>query len=162
MNCCHGVLLLNSITRSARRRSGLAVSTSKPPVPAAPNDFPLASIQTLIDGGGQIMIGTVTPIREAAVAHDGQKTLVMLRRRPSEAIPDLLLRLDAAIATANTTGTRVDEINKSSSNRRYELQKTPSPAKTACRSRLRITGNVKGRLGIGISSRVQSRLRVTL
>ena len=48
----------------------------------------LAHIQALIEGGGQIMIGTVAPIRGAAVAHDGKKTLVMLRRRPGEAIHD--------------------------------------------------------------------------
>jgi hypothetical protein len=45
----------------------------------------------------------------------------MLRRRPAEALEDLLLRLDAAIATARSTGLRVDEINKPSSNARYEL-----------------------------------------
>ena len=78
-------------------------------------------IQALIDGGGQIMIGTVAPIRGAAVAHDGKQTLVMLRRRPGEAVPALLARLDAAIATAKSTGSRVDEINDTSSDRRYEI-----------------------------------------
>jgi hypothetical protein len=81
----------------------------------------LANIQAIIDGGGQIMVGTVAPIRGAAVAHDGRKTLVMLRRRPQEAMPDLLARLDAAIATAQSTGSRVDEINTPASDRRYEI-----------------------------------------
>jgi hypothetical protein len=81
----------------------------------------LVNIQAVIDGGGQIMVGTVAPIRGAAVAHDGRQTLAMLRRRPHEAIPDLLTRLDAAIATANATGSRVDEINTATSDRRYEL-----------------------------------------
>jgi hypothetical protein len=81
----------------------------------------LANIQAVIDGGGQIMVGTVAPIRGAAVAHDGGKTLVMLRRRPREAVPDLLARLDAAIATAQATGSRVDEINTKTSDRSYEL-----------------------------------------
>jgi hypothetical protein len=67
------------------------------------------------------MVGTVAPIRDAAVAHDGRKTLAMLRRRPREAIPDLLARLDAAIATAQTTGSRVDEINTTASDRSYEI-----------------------------------------
>lgn len=84
-------------------------------------DSTLANIQSVIDGGGQIMIGTVHPIRGAAVAHDGQKTLVMLRRRPREAIADLLARLDAAIDTARTTGARVDEINTKGSTRQYKL-----------------------------------------
>jgi hypothetical protein len=67
------------------------------------------------------MVGTVAPIRDAAVAHDGRTTLVMLRRRTREAIPDLLARLDAAIATAKATGSRVDEINTTTSDRSYEL-----------------------------------------
>ena len=67
------------------------------------------------------MIGTVAPIRGAAVAHDGKKTLAMLRRRPGETLPALLARLDAAIATAKSTSSRVDEINEASSDRRYEI-----------------------------------------
>ena len=67
------------------------------------------------------MVGTVAPIRGAAVAHDGRKTLVMLHRRPHEAMPDLLARLDAAIATAQSTGSRVDEINTPASDHRYEI-----------------------------------------
>ena len=81
----------------------------------------LVHIQAVIDGGGQIMVGTVAPIKGAAVAHDGKKTLAMLRRRPREPIPELLGRLDAAIATAQSTGSRVDEINTESSDKRYEL-----------------------------------------
>jgi len=67
------------------------------------------------------MVGTVAPIKGAAVAHDGKQTLVMLRRQPREAITDLLARLDAAIAAAQANGSRVDEINTPSSDTRYEL-----------------------------------------
>jgi len=111
-----------------RRRKGarasspgrIADSSSSPPeVKASPPGW--AHIQALIDGGGQIMIGTVAPIHAAAVAHDGEKTLAMLRRRPGEPVPALLARLDAAIATAKSTGSRVDEINDASSDRRYEI-----------------------------------------
>ena len=80
-----------------------------------------AHIQALIESGGQIMIGSIAPIQGAAVAHDGSKTLVMLRQRPGEAIQELLARLDMAIATAKSTGSRVDEINVKSSDTRYEL-----------------------------------------
>jgi hypothetical protein len=45
----------------------------------------------------------------------------MLRRQPAELVEDLLLRLDAAIATAQSTGSRVDEINKPHADVRYEL-----------------------------------------
>jgi hypothetical protein len=75
----------------------------------------------VIAGGGQIMVGTVQPIRDAAVAHDGAKTLAMLRKRPHESLAALLARLDAAIASARATGQRVDEINKPTSSTRYEL-----------------------------------------
>src|SRR2546421_11009960 len=80
-----------------------------------------AHIQTLIESGGQIMIGSIAPIHGAAVAHDGSKTLVMLRRRPGEVIQELLARLDFAIATAKSSGSRVDEVNVSSSDTRYEI-----------------------------------------
>ena len=96
-----------------------SVSLAPPGLPA--NSGGWRHIQTVIDGGGQIMIGTVAPIRGAAVAHDGTKTLAMLRRRSGEALSALLDRLDAAIATAKSTGSRVDEINDPSSDRRYEI-----------------------------------------
>jgi hypothetical protein len=81
----------------------------------------LSHIAALVDSGSQIMLGTIKPLSGAAVAHDGKKTLAMWRRPPAEAVADLLLRLDAAIATAQITGLRVDEINKPSSDVRYEL-----------------------------------------
>lgn len=81
----------------------------------------LQHIARVIEAGGQIMLGTLKPITAAAVAHDGHKALAMLRRRSNEPIADLLARLDAAIATAQSTGKRVDEINKASSDLRYEL-----------------------------------------
>lgn len=67
------------------------------------------------------MFGTMQPIHGAAVAHDGRKTLVMLRHRTGESVPDLLSRLDAVIGTAQATDQRVDEINQKSSATRYEL-----------------------------------------
>jgi hypothetical protein len=80
-----------------------------------------AHIQQIIESGGQIMLGTVAPIRGAAVAHDGRKTLAMLRRRPGEAIQALLARLDATIATARSSGSRVEEINDRASDTHYTL-----------------------------------------
>jgi hypothetical protein len=83
----------------------------------------LANIQALIDAGGQVMLGTVKPIVGSAVAHDGKKTLAMLKRRPDESVQLLLSRLDEAIQTAVRTGTRVDEINKPTSDVRYTFGK---------------------------------------
>jgi hypothetical protein len=67
---------------------------------------PLPHIEALIDAGGQIMIGTVQPIVDSAVAHDGK----------------LLSRLDKAIQTAHETGRRVDEINEPDSEVRYRYK----------------------------------------
>jgi hypothetical protein len=79
------------------------------------------NVATLMNAGGQVMLGSLKPISNAAVAHDGKKTLAMLRRRPAEPVEDLMVRLDSAIATALSTGTRVDEINKPHADVRYEL-----------------------------------------
>ena len=110
--------------RTSRRPApgGVAVAaTTAPASGAVTSAATLAHIQAVIDGGGQIMVGTVAPIKGAAVAHDGTKTLAMLRRRPLEPLLDLLARLDAAIALAQSSGSRVDEINTASSDKRYEL-----------------------------------------
>lgn len=68
------------------------------------------------------MLGTVKPIVGAAVAHDGKQTLAMLKRQPGETVAQLLQRLDRAVYTAIDTGLRVDEINRSKSDVRYELK----------------------------------------
>ena len=67
------------------------------------------------------MIGTIAPIQGAAIAHDGKKTIALLKRKPTEPVADLISRLDAAIAAARSTGQRVDEINTPSSDKHYEI-----------------------------------------
>jgi hypothetical protein len=84
-------------------------------------DHALLNMRALIESGGQIMLGTVKPITNAAVAYDGQKTLVILRKKKRESVTDLLECLDNAIATARASSQRVDEINKPSANVRYEM-----------------------------------------
>jgi hypothetical protein len=69
----------------------------------------------------EIMLGTVKPLAHAAVAHDGKKTLAMLRQRSKEPVEELLARLDQAIAEARKSGQRVDEINNPESSVRYEI-----------------------------------------
>jgi hypothetical protein len=95
--------------------SGVAPAQARPPANGA-----YAHIEAIVHGGGQIMIGTMQPIRRAAVAHDGDKTLAMLRCKPKESLANILSRLETAIATANLTGQRVDEINRPSADRTYE------------------------------------------
>jgi hypothetical protein len=60
-------------------------------------DHALPKIRALIESGGQVTLGTVKPITNAAVAHDGQKTLVMLRKKKGELVTDLLERLENAM-----------------------------------------------------------------
>jgi len=71
----------------------------------------LENIAELIDSGGQISVGQVPPIFCAAIANDDHNCLAMLQRRPGESLRDLLVRLDAAIATAWGEERFIDEIN---------------------------------------------------
>lgn len=57
------------------------------------------------------MVGRIQPIDCAAVAHDGARTLAMLRRQSHETLPQLLARLDAAIGIAKNDNRFTDEIN---------------------------------------------------
>jgi len=85
-------------------------SRRKPPTPApAADDF--ANIEFLIDGNGDITIGRVGSIRCVATAADEDQCLAMLVRRPGESLPDLLRRLDAAIADAYENEKFTDEVN---------------------------------------------------
>ena len=80
----------------------------------------LSHIEELIRTGGQIMIGTMQPIKHSAVAHDGKRTLAMLRYESTESMNSILARLEDAIKSAKATGQRVDEINSSQSDTRYK------------------------------------------
>ena len=71
----------------------------------------LENIAELINSGGQISIGQIPPIPCAAIANDDHNCLAMLQRRQGESLRDLLVRLDAAIATAWNEERPVDEIN---------------------------------------------------
>lgn len=77
----------------------------------SPSGDALANIAALIDDGGQITIGQLHPIACAAIANDDHNCLAMLQRRPGESLRDLLVRLDAAIATAWNEEILIDEIN---------------------------------------------------
>ena len=80
------------------------------PRPAAV-DPPLANLTKLIEAGGQITVGRLAPIACVAIAHDGSTTVAMLRRQAAETVPQLLERLDAAVAQASRSGLPVDDIN---------------------------------------------------
>jgi len=106
-----------SVVLASVDATGVAAPQASATISATPNPCSIATGSSTC----QIMIGTIAPIRDAAVAHDGKKTLALLRQRPQETLTDLLNRLEAAIATAQSTGQRVDEINNPSSHLRYEL-----------------------------------------
>jgi hypothetical protein len=69
------------------------------------------NIEALIDGNGDITIGSIGPIRCVATAADHDQCLAMLVRRRAESLQDLLRRLDSAIATAYDDGDYIDEVN---------------------------------------------------
>ena len=93
------------MARRARTRDRTA------PRGVSPTGDALANIAALIDDGGQITIGQLDPIECAAIANDDHNCLAMLQRRPGESLRDLLVRLDAAIATAWNEEILIDEIN---------------------------------------------------
>jgi hypothetical protein len=71
----------------------------------------LPNIEYLIDGAGNITIGTVAGIPCAATASDECQTLAMLVRRDDETLIQLLTRLEAAIEIADEEEDFIDEIN---------------------------------------------------
>jgi len=101
------------MARRARTRDRTA------PRGVSPSGDALANIAALIDDGGQITIGQLDPIECAAIANDDHNCLAMLQRRPGESLRDLLVRLDAAIATAWNEEILIDEINPPLPSRRY-------------------------------------------
>jgi hypothetical protein len=71
----------------------------------------LPHIAELIDDG-QITIGVIRGVGKCvAVANDGETTLAMLVRKKGETLLQLLIRLDLAVAKAQTEDIFTDEIN---------------------------------------------------
>ena len=91
-----------------RKRAGRGTAPSRL---AAKSQSPLANIAALIDQGGQITLGALRPIKCAAIANDHHNCLAMLSRTSGETLPQLLERLDSAIARAWETEEFTDEIN---------------------------------------------------
>ena len=82
------------------------------------NYFPsLPNIEYLIDGNGDITIGRVSPFSCVATACDEHQSLAILVRRDNETLPQLLIRLEAAINKANEEEIFIDEINNGPDNR---------------------------------------------
>jgi hypothetical protein len=74
--------------------------------------FPsLPNIECLIDGNGEITIGSIASIPCAATAADEDQCFAMLIRRNGETLGQLLMRLDRAIEIATEDEVFVDEIN---------------------------------------------------
>ena len=73
-------------------------------------DDVLPNIVQFIDYG-EITIGVLDPVGGVPVASDDSNTLAMLVRRKGETLSELLIRLDQAIAKANTEDIFTDEIN---------------------------------------------------
>jgi len=79
------------------------------PTTAPGGDF--ENIEALIDGRGDITVGRIGSVHCAATAADEDQCLAMLVRRPGESLPDLLRRLDTAIADAYENEKFTDEVN---------------------------------------------------
>lgn len=71
----------------------------------------MKNIKTLIDEGGDISIGPLTPFTCVAAASDGSNSLAMLVRREGESFTALMKRLDKAIGLAWSDDLFTDEVN---------------------------------------------------
>lgn len=71
----------------------------------------MKNIETLIDEGGDISIGPLTPFACVAAASDESNSLAMLVRRDGESFTALMKRLDAAIGMAWSDDLFTDEVN---------------------------------------------------
>lgn len=69
------------------------------------------SLQELIDQQGSISVGSIPPLRCAAVANDEHVMYAALLQRPGETLTDLLDRLDTAVKKAFEEEIYTDEIN---------------------------------------------------
>jgi hypothetical protein len=72
----------------------------------------MKNIETLVDEGGEISVGKLTPFDCVAAASDGNNCLAMLVRRDGESFNALLKRLDEAIGRAWSDDLFIDEVNK--------------------------------------------------
>ena len=70
-------------------------------------------IQAFLDHSrGQITIGEIPPIRSAALAAEGKKVRVALVRRDGETVAELLLRLEATLASKTVIDEVLPEIKR--------------------------------------------------
>ena len=71
----------------------------------------LNNLERIVDEEGGITVSVIESWGCIAAAAEKTHSVAMLRRRQGESLTELLQRLDAAVATAYATGSRVDEVN---------------------------------------------------
>ena len=76
-----------------------------------PTSFGLKNLERMVDEDGGITVSVIESFGCIAAAAEKTHSVAMLRRRRGESLAELLQRLDAAVATAYATGSRVDEVN---------------------------------------------------
>lgn len=94
----------------ARRR----LSRQSPPtggMSTQPAPHPWPNLQALIEDEGSFVVGRVPPIPCAAIASDEHNMLAALVGRRGESLPELLERLESAVAKAYGQEIYTDEIN---------------------------------------------------
>lgn len=75
------------------------------------NEVKLKMLEWLVDGNGDITIGTVGPCQYAATACDEDSMLATLVHQDGESLMDLLARLEKAVNLAYDEEIYIDEIN---------------------------------------------------
>lgn len=72
---------------------------------------PWPNLEALLEEGGNLSLGQIATIPNAAVAADEHNMLVVQVRQPNESFIEILTRLDRALAEVNVTGSNIDDIN---------------------------------------------------
>jgi hypothetical protein len=75
-----------------------------------PSDALCPALEVLIFDGGQVTLGAVGPVRNAAIAAMPSGMLAGLVRRKGETLPQVLQRLDAALVQAVTENRVINEL----------------------------------------------------
>jgi len=74
------------------------------------SDAQCLALEALIGDGGQITLGAVGPVRNAAIAAMPSGMLAALVRRKGETLPQILQRLDAALVLAVVENRVINEM----------------------------------------------------
>jgi hypothetical protein len=67
-------------------------------------------LTAMVDAGGHVTLGRVAPMEGVAVVASEREVFAVLKRKPQESLPQLMQRLEEALARATYSGEAVNEV----------------------------------------------------